>query len=78
MRKIQEFEVKDALKRMKGGKAMGPDGLAIEVWSLGDGAIVWLTKLFNLIFRSNKMPDEWRWSILVPIFKNKGGYAKLY
>jgi hypothetical protein len=78
MRKIQESEVKDALKKMKGGKAMGPDGLAIEVWSLGDGAIVWLTKLFNLIFRSNKMPDEWRWSILVPIFKNKGGYAKLY
>jgi hypothetical protein len=27
--------------------------------------------LFNLIFRSNKMPDEWRRSILVPIFKNK-------
>jgi Reverse transcriptase (RNA-dependent DNA polymerase) len=33
---------------------------------------VWLTKLFNIIFRSNKMPDEWRRSILVPIFKNKG------
>jgi hypothetical protein len=29
------------------------------VWrTLGDVAIVWLTKLFNLIFRSNKMPDE--------------------
>jgi Reverse transcriptase (RNA-dependent DNA polymerase) len=38
----------------------------------GDKAIVWLTKLFNIIFRSNKMPDEWRRSILVPIFKNKG------
>jgi hypothetical protein len=71
--RIKEFEVKDALKRMKGGKAMGPDGLPIEVWrSLGDVAIVWLTKLFNLIIRSNKMSDEWRWSILVPIFKNKG------
>jgi hypothetical protein len=73
MRRIQESEVKDALKRMKGGKAMGPDGIPIEVWrSLGDVAIVWLTKLFNLIFRSNTMPDEWRRSILVPIFKNKG------
>jgi hypothetical protein len=50
---------------------MGPDGIPIEVWSIGDVAIVWLTKLFNLIFRSNKMPDEWRRSILVPIFKNK-------
>jgi hypothetical protein len=32
-----------------------------------------LTKLFNLILRANKMPKEWRWSILVPIFKNNGG-----
>ena len=58
---------------MKVGKAMGPDGIPIEAWrGLGDIAIVWLTKLFNLIFRSNKMPEEWRRSILVPIFKNKG------
>jgi hypothetical protein len=71
--RIQQSEVKDALKRMQGGKTIGPDGIPIEVWrSLGDIAIVWLTKLFNLIFRSNKMSDEWRQSILVSIFKNKG------
>jgi hypothetical protein len=52
---------------------MGPDGIPIEVWrTLGDEAIVWLTKLFNFIFRSNKMPDEWRRNILVSIFNNKG------
>jgi hypothetical protein len=52
---------------------MGPDCIPIEVWrGLRDIAIVWLTKLFNLIFQANKMPKEWRWSILVPIFKNKG------
>jgi hypothetical protein len=40
-RRIQEFEVKDALKRIKGGKTMGSDGIPIEVWSsLGDIAIV--------------------------------------
>jgi hypothetical protein len=51
VRRIQESEVKDALKRMKGGKAMGPDGISIEVWrTLENVAIVWLTKLFNLIF----------------------------
>jgi hypothetical protein len=56
---IQESEVKDALKRMKGGKVMGPNGIPIEVWrSLGDIVIVFLTKLFNLIFQLNKMPDE--------------------
>jgi hypothetical protein len=67
VRRIQESEVKEALKRIKGGKAMCPT----EVWKcLGDIVIFWLTKLFNHIFRSNKMPDEW--STLVPIFKNKG------
>ena len=81
VRRIQESEVREALKRMKGGKAMGPDGIPIEVWRcLGDIAVVWLTKLFNHIFRSNKMPDEWRRSILVPIYKNKENirYSKLY
>jgi hypothetical protein len=65
--------VKEALKKMKIGKALGSDDIPIEVWRfLGDIAIVWLTKLFNIIFRSNKMSDEWRKSILIPIFKNKG------
>jgi hypothetical protein len=51
VRRIQESEVKDALKRMKGGKTMGPYGIPIEVWrSLGGVVIVWLTILFNLIF----------------------------
>jgi hypothetical protein len=49
--RIQESEVKDALKRMKGGKTMGPNEIRIEVRrTLGDVAIVWLTMLFNLIF----------------------------
>ena len=57
VRRIQEVEIGETLKRMKGGKAMCPDGISIEVWRcLGDRAIVWLTKLFNLIFWSNKMP----------------------
>jgi hypothetical protein len=72
VRRIQKSGIKEALKRMKGGKGMGLDGIRIEVWKcLGDIAIVWLTKLFNYIFRSNKMPDEWR-STLIPIFKDKG------
>jgi len=70
---IQESEVREALKRMKEGKSMGPDGIPIKVWRcLGNIAIVWITKMFNNIFRSNKMSEQWRRSILVPIYKNKG------
>jgi hypothetical protein len=69
----EDSEVKKDLKMMKIDKASGPDDISIEVWRcLRDVAIVWLTNLFNFIFRSNKIPDEWRRSILVPIFKNKG------
>ena len=78
VRRIQEVEIGEALKRMKGGKAMSSDGIPIEVWRFqGDREIVWLTKLFNLIFRSNKMTEEWR-IILVPIFKNKGDVHEPY
>ena len=41
VRRIQEVEIGEALKKMKGGKAMSPDGILIEVWRcLGDRAIV--------------------------------------
>ena len=26
----------------------------------------------------NKMPNEWKRNILIPIYKNKRGYSKLY
>jgi c-di-AMP phosphodiesterase-like protein len=72
--RIQESKVKDILKRMKRGKTMGLDWIPIEVLrSFRDVAIIWFTKLFKLIFQSNKMFHDWRQSILVPIFKNKRG-----
>jgi hypothetical protein len=59
VRKIQESDVKNALKMMKGGKTMDPNVIHIEVWTtLEDIAIFWHIKLFNLIFQSNKMSDE--------------------
>jgi hypothetical protein len=65
--------VKEDLKMIKTGKALEPDDIPIKVWRcLRDVAIVWITKLFNIIFQSNKMPDEWRRNILVSTFKNKG------
>jgi hypothetical protein len=41
VRRIQESKVKEALKKMKTGKALGPDDILIEVWRcFGDIAIV--------------------------------------
>ena len=41
-------EVERALRKMKVGKSVGPDGIPMEVWKIvGDKAITWLQRLFN-------------------------------
>ena len=73
VRRIRMIEVKGALRRMKMGKAVGPNEIPIEVSKcLGDVGICWLMNLFNKILSSNKMPNEWRRITLIPIYKNKG------
>ncbi|KAK2897556.1 hypothetical protein Q8A73_013936 [Channa argus] len=71
--KISKSEVRRTLKRMKSGKAVGPDDIPVEVWKcLGEVAVEFLTSLFNKILESERMSEDWRKSVLVPIFKNKG------
>ncbi|KAK3517722.1 hypothetical protein QTP70_016495, partial [Hemibagrus guttatus] len=71
--KIRKDEVRKALKRMKSGKAVGPDDIPVEVWKcLGEAAVEFLASLFNRVLESERMPEEWRRSVFVPIFKNKG------
>ncbi|GMQ01954.1 hypothetical protein CsSME_00048401 [Camellia sinensis var. sinensis] len=58
---------------MKSNKALGPDDIPIEAWKcLGKKGVGWLTRLFSKILLTRNMPDEWRKSILVSIYKNKG------
>ena len=66
---MSKDEVRTAMKRMKSGKAVGPDGIPVEAWKcLGEMAVELFTRLFNKILESERMPEEWRLSVLVPIF----------
>ena len=66
-------EVRNALRRMKKNKAVGPDELPVEVWKcMGEMGIKFLTRLFNRLLMGEQMPEEWRRSVLIPIYKNKG------
>ncbi|KAK3507175.1 hypothetical protein QTP70_009519 [Hemibagrus guttatus] len=48
--KIRKDEVRKALKRMKSGKAVGPDDIPVEVWKcLGEAAVEFLANLFNRV-----------------------------
>jgi len=59
---------------MKEGKTVGPDGIHVEIWkSLGEEGVEWLTTFFNVIFKTSTMPQEWRYSTIIPLYKNKGG-----
>ncbi|CAK1580055.1 unnamed protein product [Parnassius mnemosyne] len=62
-----------AVRNMKNGKAVGPDGIPVEVWKLlrADGW-KWLSLFFGKLLQEEQIPEEWCSSILVPIFKNKG------
>ena len=66
-------EVKNALRTMKKGKAVGLDELPVEVWKyIGEMGIKFLTKLFSKLLVGERMPEEWRRSVLIPIYKKKG------
>ena len=70
---VSREEVKNALRRMKKGKAVGPDELPVKVWKcMGEMEIKFLTRLFNRLLMGKRMPEECRMSVLIPIYKNKG------
>ena len=53
--------VQKQLNKVKNGKSCGPDGIPTEALKhIGDWGVRQLTKIFNTIMQSGKMPDEWR------------------
>ena len=70
---IKVEEMKTAVSAMKRNKATGPDGIPAEVWKFGGEKVgLWLCTIFNKIINGDPMPNDWRKSSLVPVFKNKG------
>ncbi|XP_066965949.1 uncharacterized protein [Macrobrachium rosenbergii] len=71
--RFSKQEVLDALKKMKNGKATGPDMIPVEAWkALGDEGVDILYDLMIKILEQEKIPNEWHGSILIPIFKGRG------
>ncbi|KAG1679705.1 Craniofacial development protein 2 [Nymphon striatum] len=70
---ILEDEVKAAMRKMKHGKATGPDNIPIEAISaLEDLGIKMTTKFLNLIYDSGKIPDGLCKSVFITIPKTPG------
>ncbi|KAK3572611.1 hypothetical protein QTP86_000858 [Hemibagrus guttatus] len=77
--KIRKDEVRKALKRIKSGKAVGPDDIPVEVWKcLGEAAVEFLTSLFNRVLENlekayDRVPREELWYCM-----RKSGVAEKY
>ena len=70
---ISRDDVKVAISRMKNGKATEMDGIPVEVWKcLGEEGIDMLGDLIQGIYEQEKIPTEWRDSVIIPIYKEKG------
>ncbi|EYC26582.1 hypothetical protein Y032_0010g846 [Ancylostoma ceylanicum] len=65
-----------ALKRMKPGKATGPDDVAAKLWkSRHWNPAEWLTAFFNEVVEKMKTPVYWQRSTTISIWKRKGNPA---
>ena len=73
VRDISGEEVKTGLRKTKKGMAQGPYHIPVEPWiPLGNKGVEFLVNLFNILLRGERMPDELRRSVLVPLYKGKG------
>ena len=77
MEVISGEEVRTGLRKIKKRKAQGPDDIPVEAWiALGNKGVEFLVNFFNRLLQGEKMPDEWRRRVLVPLYKGKGDIKK--
>ena len=66
-------EVHSAIKNLKRNKAPGHDMIQNEhIIYGGQELVISMTESFNCILRTEIVPDSWKHSIIVPLYKGKG------
>ena len=61
------------IKGLNIGKAAGPTGVVSDMMKASSGfGTRWMTDLNNNIVKECCIPDDWRKSILVPVYNEKG------
>ena len=66
--------VKNAIDKLKCGKACGNDGLSAEHFIHSDRRITILLSIFyNRVISHGHLPDDFMKTIIIPLIKNKSG-----
>ena len=75
---VTDEEVMKAMNKMKLGKA-GPSEVNMDIIiASGTFGVGVMKKLCQRVFDGKGMPEEWKTSVVVPIFKGKGGVIRLW
>ena len=71
--KVTRNEIVDAMQKMKSGKATGPSDVSVEmIVASGEIGVKVMMELCQRVLDGRGMPDEWKTSVIVPIFNGKG------
>lgn len=74
---ITNQAVEEAIQKLKNRKSPGPDEIPNELLKYGGPQLSnELKSLFNRILNTGKVPEEWKKSVTIPVFK-KGKNPKI-
>ena len=65
-------EVLYAVRKLKNGKASGPDDISAEMLKSHNGIAEWLWDIVNKCWTEENLPQDWKLAEVVPLYKNKG------
>ena len=66
-------EIVEAMQSMESGKATGTSEVSVEMIVASDKiGVKVMMELCQHVLDGRGMPDEWKTSVIVPIFKGKG------
>ena len=69
-KKVTEEEVENCLKELKNSSSPGVTEVPTKLFKLTPISV--LTKLFNSCIETCKIPCEWKFAEITPLYKNKG------
>ena len=71
--KVARNETVEAMQKMKSGKATGPSEVSLEmIVASGEIGVKVIMELCQRVLDGRGMPDEWKTSVIAPLFKGKG------
>ena len=67
---LSEMELREALKKMRNGKAPGVDEIPAELLrNMGQDGNLWLLELLNMLWNGQDTPEDWKKDLMCPIYK---------